>query len=118
MAAAIPSKVSKWVNHHVYNQYCVRVHDGRRAELMNQLKASQIGHAVYYPAPLHLQSCFKSLGYKAGQFPEAERASREILALPIYAELGQARQERVIESVAKAFGVETKRTPVPLRRAA
>lgn len=105
-------------NHHVYNQYCVRVHNGRRAELMNQLKSNQIGHAVYYPAPLHLQTCFQSLGYQLGQFPEAERASREIIALPIYAELGEARQQRVIRSVASAFGVETGRTSVPMRRAA
>lgn len=105
-------------NYHVYNQYCVRVHDGRRTELMNELKTSQIGHAVYYPIPLHLQTCFQSLGYQAGQFPEAERASREIIALPIYAELGKARQQRVIKSVAKAFGVETGRTTIPMRRAA
>ena len=105
-------------NHHVYNQYCVRVHDGQRAMLMNQLKTSEIGHAVYYPAPLHLQTCFQSLGYQPGQFPEAERASREILALPIYAELGEARQDRVIGAVAKAFGIETGRTTVPMRRAA
>ncbi len=105
-------------NYHVYNQYCVRVHDGRRTELMNELKTSQIGHAVYYPIPLHLQTCFQSLGYQAGQFPEAERASREIIALPIYAELGEARQQRVIKSVAKAFGVETGRTTIPMRRAA
>ncbi len=105
-------------NHHVYNQYCVRVHDGHRAALMNQLKTNQIGHAVYYPAPLHLQTCFKSLGYQVGQFPEAERASREILALPIYAELGEARQQRVIRSVATAFGIETERKTIPLRRAA
>ena len=105
-------------NHHVYNQYCVRVHEGQRAKLMDQLKTSQIGHAVYYPAPLHLQTCFQSLGYQAGQFPEAERASREILALPIYAELGEARQQRVIGAVAKAFGVETGRTKIPMRRAA
>lgn len=105
-------------NFHVYNQYCVRVHDNRRSELMNQLKTNQIGHAVYYPAPLHLQKCFQSLGYQAGQFPEAERASREIIALPIYAELGEARQQRVIRSVSKAFGVETGRTSIPMRRAA
>lgn len=105
-------------NFHVYNQYCVRVHDNRRTELMNQLKSSQIGHAVYYPAPLHLQKCFQSLGYQQGQFPEAERASREILALPIYPELGEARQQRVIKAVQKAFGAETGRTTIPMRRAA
>ncbi len=115
---AITTPVTLPQNYHVYNQYCVRVHDGQRAKLMDQLKTSQVGHAVYYPAPLHLQTCFQSLGYKPGQFPEAERASREILALPIYAELGEARQQRVIKAVGQAFGVETGRTSVPMRRAA
>ena len=115
---AITTPVTLPQNYHVYNQYCVRVHDGQRAKLMDQLKTSQVGHAVYYPAPLHLQTCFQSLGYKAGQFPEAERASREILALPIYAELGEARQQRVIKAVGQAFGVEIGRTSVPMRRAA
>ncbi len=118
LQGAITTPVTLPQNYHVYNQYCVRVHDGQRAKLMDQLKTSQVGHAVYYPAPLHLQTCFQSLGYQPGQFPEAERASREILALPIYAELGEARQQRVIQAVGQAFGVETGRTTVPLRRAA
>lgn len=118
LQGAITTPVTLPQNYHVYNQYCVRVHDGQRGKLMDQLKTSQVGHAVYYPAPLHLQTCFQSLGYKAGQFPEAERASREILALPIYAELGEARQQRVIKAVGQAFGVETGRTSMPVRRAA
>ena len=84
---------------HVYNQYCVRVKNGHRDELIESLNLRQVGCAVYYPKPLHLQDCFAHLGYKAGDFPEAERAAAEILALPIYPELGVARQERVLEAI-------------------
>lgn len=107
-------------NTHVYNQYVVRVHEGRRSELTERLKADRIGHAVYYPVPLHLQKCFAALGYQPGQFPECERACQEVLALPVYAELGEERQNRVIDSVARAFGVaaEPKVISLPMRRAA
>lgn len=82
---------------HVFNQFCVRVQHGQRDHVMQQLKARQIGCAVYYPKPLHLQTCFKHLGYRPGQFPAAEAASREILALPSYPELPIADQDRVAE---------------------
>lgn len=85
---------------HVYNQYCIRVRHGHRDSLMQQLKAQKIGCAVYYPKPLHLQTCFKSLGYRLGQFPQAEAASREILALPSYPELPAEHQDRVVSSIA------------------
>jgi dTDP-4-amino-4,6-dideoxygalactose transaminase len=86
---------------HVFNQYCVRVRQGHRDQLMQQLKARKIGCAVYYPKPLHLQKCFKSLGYRPGQFPEAEAASRDILALPSYPELPANHQERIVSSVSE-----------------
>lgn len=86
---------------HVYNQYCVRVRNGHRDHLMQQLRNRKIGCAVYYPKPLHLQTCFKYLGYRPGQFPEAEAASREILALPSYPELPAADQHRVVKGVAE-----------------
>lgn len=89
---------------HVFNQYCVRVHGGQRDAVIQHLKEKQVGCAVYYPKPLHVQTCFQNLGYKLGDFPESERASAEILALPIYAELGAARQERVIDALASAVG--------------
>ncbi|MCA9081489.1 MAG: DegT/DnrJ/EryC1/StrS family aminotransferase, partial [Planctomycetaceae bacterium] len=81
---------------HVFNQFCVRVPNGQRDLVLAGLRERQVGCAVYYPRPLHLQECFSHLGGKEGQFPEAERAAAETLALPIYPELGAARQERVV----------------------
>ena len=79
---------------HVFNQYCIRVRHGHRDHLQQQLKARKIGCAVYYPKPLHVQTCFKHLGYRTGQFPQSEAASREILALPSYPELPRTRSIR------------------------
>jgi dTDP-4-amino-4,6-dideoxygalactose transaminase len=73
--------------HHVFNQFVVRVGKGRREEAKEFLAARQIGHAVYYPLPLHLQECFASWGGKAGDFPQSERAASETLALPVFPEL-------------------------------
>jgi dTDP-4-amino-4,6-dideoxygalactose transaminase len=101
---------------HVFNQYCVRVKHGQRDHVMQQLKSNQIGCAVYYPKPLHLQTCFKHLGYRPGQFPEAEAASQDILALPSYPELPAADQDRVAECLVAAC--QTARTEQRARRAA
>lgn len=90
---------------HVYNQYVVRVKEGRRDELLEGLRARDVGCAVYYPQPLHLQTCFSSLKYQAGDFPEAERASAETVALPIYPELGAQRQELVVQAMCDSLGV-------------
>lgn len=87
-------------NHHTFHQYVVRV--AHRDEVRAHLAAEGIGHAVYYPQPLHLQPCFGRLGYAAGDFPEAERASRETLALPIFPELEEREIRIVAEAVAGA----------------
>ena len=87
---------------HVFNQYCIRVKHGQRDRVMQQLKVNKIGCAVYYPKPLHLQTCFKHLGYRPGQFPESEAASHDILALPSYPELPVSDQDRVAECLAQA----------------
>lgn len=91
--------VAPYATRHVFNQYVVRVKDGRRDHVWQGLKARGIGSAVYYPIPLHLQECFRSLGYHEGDFPESERAAKETLALPIFPELTMAQKEEVAAAV-------------------
>lgn len=86
---------------HVYHQYVVRVR--QRAELIEHLRGRKIGVGVYYPLPLHLQQCFASLGHRPGDFPHAERAAEEVLALPMYPELTQAQQEAVVTALAEFY---------------
>jgi dTDP-4-amino-4,6-dideoxygalactose transaminase len=104
---------------HVYNQYCVRVREGRRDAVLQSLQSRQIGCAVYYPKPLHLQPCFEFLGHRPGEFPQAESAAGEVLALPIYPELGAARLERAASAVIDAVKQTTHRSiTIPFRDAA
>ena len=86
---------------HVYNQYTVRAE--RRDALAKHLGAQKIGNAIYYPLALHLQECFRHLGHSEGDFPETERACREVISLPIYPELGEARQRRVAAAIADFY---------------
>jgi dTDP-4-amino-4,6-dideoxygalactose transaminase len=86
---------------HTYNQFVIRV--PKRDELMRSLAADGIGTGVYYPHPLHLQTCFASLGFKKNDFPEAESACREVLALPVYPELSAAGTEAVVESIRRFY---------------
>jgi dTDP-4-amino-4,6-dideoxygalactose transaminase len=79
----------------------IRVH--RRDELRKFLGERKIGTEVYYPIPLHLQPCFAYLGYSAGDLPESERASQEVLALPMFPELTEAEQKCVVESIAEFY---------------
>ena len=82
---------------HAWHQYVIRV--ARRDELRAFLSSRHIGSEVYYPVPLHLQSAFAGLGYEEGSFPEAERAAREVLALPMFPEIGADEQAAVVEGI-------------------
>jgi len=85
---------------HVFNQYVVRVGQGQRDALVRHLKSEHIGCEIYYPVPLHRQECLAHLGYHAGDFPASEEACASVLALPMYPELREEQQQRVIQSCA------------------
>ncbi len=87
---------------HVYNQFTIRSTD--RDRLRESLQRRGIPSEIYYPVPLHLQRAFESLGYKKGQFPESESASREVLSLPIDPSLQPQQQAEVVHAVAKFYG--------------
>ena len=86
---------------HVFHQYVIRA--PRRDALRAWLTEQEIGSEIYYPVPLHLQAALKDLGYKAGDFPNAEAAAAEVLALPLYPELRDDEQETVVESIRRFY---------------
>src|SRR5207244_12993371 len=89
-------------NHHIYHQYVIRA--PMRDDLREHLAKREIETAIYYPLGLHEQKCFAYLGYKKGDFPQAERAAREALALPIYPEISREAQRYVVDAIAEFYG--------------
>ncbi len=91
LAVSLPRVVT---GRHIFNQYVIRVPG--RDRVQNALKARGVGTEVYYPVPMHLQECFSYLGYRAGDFPESERAARETLAIPVHPELSAVQARYVV----------------------
>lgn len=88
-------------SHHIHHQFVVRA--ARRDQLRAFLTTRKIGTEIYYPVPLHLQECFTYLGYAEGDLPEAERAAREVLALPMFPELHRSEQEYVVRALSDFY---------------
>lgn len=91
------------VAYHVWNQFSLRIRDSKRDALRTYLQSQQIGTEIYYPIPLHQQACYKDLGWKEGSLPQTELASKEILHLPIFPELTEAEQARVVSCIGEFF---------------
>ncbi len=102
---------------HVYNQYVIRVPAAIRDALREELTARQIGSEIYYPIPLHLQPCFAALGHQPGDFPIAELAAHETLALPMYPELTEEQQRHVVATIGR-FLVARGLAPLAAEKAA
>jgi dTDP-4-amino-4,6-dideoxygalactose transaminase len=100
--AAVALPVIAEGNESVYNQYVVRVPD--RDAVVAKLRAANVGCEIYYPLSLHKQACFEGLGYREGDFPCAEQAEKEVLALPIYAELTEEQIRYVARRLRQAVG--------------
>ena len=97
------SVVTPFIDGHcetIYNQYVIRVPE--RDQVADHLKQIGIATEIYYPLPMHMQECFQDLGYQAGDFPEAEKAAREVLAIPCYPELSTEMLAYVADGVLEA----------------
>jgi len=92
--------------YHVWNQYTLRVPEGGRDELRSRLGEQKIGTEIYYPVPLHLQECFRSLGYQRGSLPVTEQAAEEVLNLPIFPELTDEEQQLVVQRIGEILASE------------
>ncbi len=97
--STIPQEQDK--GKHVYHLYAIRVKQEKRDALLSFLNENGVESRVYYPIPLHLQECYKELGYKEGDFPEAESAALETLVLPLFSEIDEDQQKYVIKMVKK-----------------
>ena len=83
---------------HIYHQYVIRLNTSSE-KLIEHLRSKNIDARVYYPIPLHLQKCFKYLGYKKGAFPESEKAALQTAAIPVYPDLTKEEKEHISSSI-------------------
>lgn len=97
----VVTPVTAGENEHIWHLYVVRVPD--RDRVLAALHDEGVGAGIHYPVPVHLQGAFASLGHAPGDFPETERAAREILSLPMFAEITEAQQEQVVDALRKAI---------------
>ena len=100
---------AKYGDGHVWNQFTIRVHGGKRDELKAFLGERNIGSEIYYPVPLHMQECFKSLGYQPEDLPETLKASQQVLSLPIFPELESEEVRIVVDGVKQFFAMTQRR---------
>ena len=107
LLSSVEAPVTAPDQRHVYNQYTLRVRGDMRDAVMEYMRAEGVGCAVYYPIPLHMQKCFEYLGYAPEAFPESNRAAREVLSLPIFAELTDEQLARVATVLADAAAAAT-----------
>jgi dTDP-4-amino-4,6-dideoxygalactose transaminase len=101
LAGRVTLPVTQPGNYHVFNQFTIRAQ--KRDELRAWLTDRGVGSEIYYPLPLHLQDCYRSLGHQKGDFPESERAAEEVLSLPVYAELTDEQLAYVVEQIAAFY---------------
>lgn len=101
-AASITTPFVPAYTTHIYHQYVLRMNTSSE-KLIAHLKNKGIDARVYYPVPLHLQKCFKYLGYKRGDFPESEKAAKQTLAIPVYPDLTQEEKDYIIVSIKECF---------------
>ena len=97
LSEVVKTPYSHKKSHHVYNQYIIRTR--KRDKLMKGMMSDKIGCAIYYPEPIHMFSHLEHYGYGKGDFPNAERACKEVLAIPVYPELSMGELQEVIRSV-------------------
>ena len=102
------------IRRHVWNQYTVRVPEGLREDLRKNLAERKIGTEIYYPLGLHEQECYRSLGYAPESLPETYKASREVLALPIFPELTEGEQRTVVRGIKSYFEAHPMRHIFPV----
>ena len=98
---------------HVYHVYAIRT--AEREAVQSFLQERGVNTGIHYPIPVHLQACWAELGYRAGDFPHAERAANEVLSLPLYPELQPAQQDRVVEALQEWAELNTLATAAPVR---